>query len=44
MIGPNGDGDLLELIGAELADGDTWIWHACRPHYLDLLPGQGGAR
>ena len=46
VIGPNGAGTLLELIGADLADGDTWIWHAmaCRSQYLDLLPGQGGAR
>lgn len=34
----------IELIGAELANGDVLIWHAmaCRKQYLDLLPQPGG--
>jgi hypothetical protein len=43
IIGPDGAGNLLELIGGELDDG-LLIWHAmpCRPKYLDLLPKPGG--
>ena len=44
IIGPNGAATLLELIGAELDDGDVLIWHAmaCRKQYLNLLPDSGG--
>lgn len=44
IIGPNGAGNLLELIGGELADDILLIWHAdrCRPAYLYLLPKSGG--
>jgi hypothetical protein len=44
IIGPDGAGNLLELIGGELADGVLLIWHAdrCRPTYLELLPKAGG--
>lgn len=43
IIGPDGAGNLLELIGGELNDG-LLIWHAmpCRSKYLDLLPKTGG--
>lgn len=43
IIGPDGAGNLLELIGGDL-DDDLWIWHAmpCRPKYFDLLPKTGG--
>jgi len=43
IVGPDGAGNLLELIGGELQGGDV-IWHAmkCRKQYLDLLPGPGG--
>jgi hypothetical protein len=46
IIGPDRAGNLLELIGGELENGDILIWHAmsCRQQYLDLLPGQGGER
>jgi hypothetical protein len=42
-IGPDSAGNLLELVGAEQANGDHLIWHAmrCRPQYLALLPGGG---
>lgn len=42
-IGPDGAGNLLELIGAEQANGDYLVWHAmrCRPQYLALVPGGG---
>jgi hypothetical protein len=44
IIGPDGAGNLLELIGGELADDVLLIWHAdgCRSAYLDLLPNTGG--
>src|SRR5262249_22591530 len=44
IIGPDGAGNLLELIGGELENGDLLIWHAdrCRASYLDLLPRPGG--
>ena len=44
IIGPDGAGNLLELIGGELADDVLLIWHAmrCRPQYLHLLPKKGG--
>lgn len=43
IIGPDSSGNLLELIGGELQEGDV-IWHAmsCRKQYLDLLPRPGG--
>ena len=43
IVGPDGAGNLLELIGGELEE-DLWIWHAmpCRLKYVDLLPGTGG--
>ena len=43
IIGPDGAGNLLELIGGEL-DDDLRIWHAdrCRRAYLRLLPKTGG--
>src|SRR5947208_1060469 len=39
IIGPDSAGNLLELIGGDVAD-DTLIWHAdrCRPDYLQQLP------
>jgi len=44
IIGPDDAGNLLELIGGELAGEDLLIWHAdrCRQTYLELLPNQGG--
>lgn len=44
IIGPDSAGNLLELIGGELADDVLLIWHAdrCRPQYLELLPLKGG--
>ncbi len=44
IIGPDSAGNILELIGGELADGVLLIWHAdrCRRAYLDLLPKTGG--
>lgn len=45
IIGPDESGNLLELIGGDLAGGDRLIWHAmaCRPQYLrQLLPKAGG--
>ncbi len=44
IIGFDGAARLLELIGAELDNGDVLIWHAmeCRKHYLHLLPDPGG--
>ena len=44
IIGPDGAANLLELIGAELDNGDVLIWHAmaCRKQYLNLLPDLGG--
>jgi hypothetical protein len=44
IIGPDGAANLLELIGAELDNGDLLIWHAmaCRKQYLNLLPDRGG--
>jgi hypothetical protein len=43
IIGPDGAGNLLELIGGELADEELLIWHAdrCRQTYLELLPNPG---
>ena len=43
IIGPDGAGNLLELVGGEFGD-DIRIWHAdrCRPSYLTLLPRSGG--
>ncbi len=44
IIGPDGSANLLELVGAELDNGDVFIWHAmaCRKQYLNLLPNPGG--
>jgi hypothetical protein len=44
FIGPDSAGNLLELVGGELADGVLLIWHAmkCRNEYLQLLPKSGG--
>ncbi len=44
IIGPDGAGNLLELIGGELAGNVLLIWHAmpCRTEYLDPLPKMGG--
>jgi hypothetical protein len=44
IIGPDGDANLLELIGGELDGGVLLIWHAmrCRKKYLTLLPKTGG--
>ena len=44
IIGPNHVGNLLELIGGELAGAIDLIWHAmpCTAHYLTLLPNSGG--
>ena len=46
VIGPDFAGNLLELIGDELEDGDVWIWHAmrCRQKYLDFLQHHAGER
>ena len=43
IIGPDTAGNLLELIGGVLQEGDV-VWHAmpCRKQYLDLLPNPGG--
>lgn len=43
IIGPDGAGNLLELVGGEFGD-DLRIWHAdrCRSSYLALLPHTGG--
>jgi hypothetical protein len=43
IIGPDSAGNLLELIGGVLEEGDV-IWHAmpCRKQYLDLLPNPRG--
>lgn len=40
FIGADGAGNLLELIGGEVADEVLLIWHAmrCRDKYLHLLP------
>ena len=45
-IGPDGAGNLLELVGGEISGGDLLIWHAdrCRADYLELLPAQGDER
>jgi hypothetical protein len=45
FIGPDHAGNLLELIGGELANDVLLIWHAdrCRPAYLGLLPKTRGA-
>jgi hypothetical protein len=45
IIGPDKAGNLLELIGADLAGSDRLIWHAmpCRTDYLQLLPKTGGS-
>jgi hypothetical protein len=42
-IGPDSASNLLELIGAEQANGDHLVWHAmrCRRKYLALLTGDG---
>ncbi len=44
IIGPDGAGNFLELIGGELADDVLLIWHArpCCAEYLELLPRLGG--
>jgi len=44
IIGPDQAGNLLEVIGGELAGGVLLVWHAdaCRPRYLTLLPKPGG--
>lgn len=44
IIGPDGAGNLLELVGGEVAENILLIWHAdrCRPAYLALLPEVGG--
>lgn len=44
IIGPDRAGNLLELIGGEIADEVLLIWHAnaCRAEYLKLLPSPGG--
>jgi hypothetical protein len=44
IIGPDGAGNFLELIGGELADDVLLIWHAdrCRLTYLRLLQRRGG--
>lgn len=44
FIGPDGAGNVLEVIGGELAGGLFLIWHAdrCRPTYLDLPQKPGG--
>lgn len=44
FIGPDHAGDLLEVIGGEMADDVLLIWHAdaCRSMYLKLLPRPGG--
>jgi len=44
IIGPDGAGNLLELVGGEIAENVLLIWHAdhCRAAYLDLLPKPGG--
>lgn len=43
FIGPDSAGNLLELIGGELAGDVLLIWHAdtCRPQYLERLPKGG---
>lgn len=45
IIGPDGAGNLLELIGGDMADDVLLIWHAdsCRADYLRLLPKAGGS-
>jgi hypothetical protein len=42
-IGPDPAGNVLELIGTWLPNGDYRVFHAmrCRPQYIDLLPGRG---
>lgn len=44
IIGPDAAGNLLELMGGEIAGDVLLIWHAmrCRPQYLALLPPLGG--
>ena len=44
FIGPDPADNLLELVGAELENGDVLIWHAmkCRKQFLDLLARKGG--
>jgi hypothetical protein len=44
FIGPDHAGNLLEVIGGEVADNILLIWHAdtCRPEYFRLLPRLGG--
>jgi hypothetical protein len=44
FIGPDHTGDLLEVIGGEVAGNLLLIRHAdrCRPKYLSLLPEPGG--
>ena len=44
VIGPDHAGNLIELVGGEVAEGDLLIWHAdrCRKAYLVLLPEQEG--
>ncbi len=44
IIGPDSAGNILELLGGELADDGLPTWHAdhCRRAYLDLLPKTGG--
>ena len=44
FIGPDDAGNLLEVIGGDIADDVLLIWHAdtCKPQYRDLLPNPGG--
>lgn len=44
FIGPDSTGNLLEMIGGDLANGVLLIWHAdtCRSTYFELLPAAGG--
>jgi len=43
IIGPDGAGNLLELIGGDIADDVLLIWHAkkCQAAYFKLLPMGG---
>ncbi len=45
FIGPDSAGNLLEVIGGDVADDVLLIWHAdtCRSEYLTLLPKAGGS-
>ena len=46
FLGPDGAGNLLELIGGDFESGDRVIWHAmpCRPQYSKLLSPTGRLR